>query len=120
MNRLTRGAIIQPAIIIRNGFMAMNRSLCERPAPNTAAERVCVLESGIPFVLANKIKAVEVRVVTYALKYPSEYISDPTRFIWRELRKNDPNAMATTAMDICVMSNPLIATIRAREFAPAA
>jgi len=120
MPRLRRGATIQPEAIIRNGLVAMNLSLCEMPAPYTEAESVCVLESGMLYVLASNIKAVEIRSVTRALEYLGEYISDPTRFISRALRKKDPNMMAAIAIETWMMPNPPIATTRARVFVPEA
>ena len=98
----------------------MNLSLCEIPTPYTEAESVCVLESGMLYVLANRIKAIEIRSVTRALEYLGEYISDPTRFISRALRKKDPNIMAATASETWVTLNPPIATTRARVFVPEA
>jgi hypothetical protein len=90
------------------------------PTPYTEAESVCVLESGMLYVLANKIKAVEIRSVTSALEYLGEYISDPTRFISRALRKKDPNIIPTIAIETWMMLNPPIATTRARAFVPEA
>ena len=90
------------------------------PTPNTVAEIVCVLESGMPYVLANRIRATEIRSVTSALEYLGVYISDPIRFICRALRKKDPNMIANIATDTCTILNPPIATTRARVFVPEA